>query len=55
MAQRIVDVFEAIHIHEEDSQVPVVPCGKGQRAGQSLGQQRAIREIGQGIMVREMR
>ena len=51
--ERIVDLFEAVEIQAQHGHRPLV-AGAGERLLQTLGQQYAIGQIGQRIMVRHV-
>ena len=51
MAEQIVDVLEAIEVEEQHGHVVAVAFGGDQRLIESILQQRAVRQPGQGIVV----
>ena len=55
MTERIVDVFEIIHIHVEQCYLLALPAGYFNRPGQPVSKQQTIWQSGQKVVLRQMR
>src|SRR5471032_1184365 len=51
MAQVVVDVLEAVQVHEQHGQLVLVGLGQGDALRQLLEEQRAVRQAGQHVVV----
>ena len=49
--ERVVDVFEMIEIEKKQCDLLVMALGQTDRLGQALGQQRAVRQVGEKIVL----
>ena len=54
VAERIVDVLEAVQVEEQHRDAAFLAARAHDRARQALGQQRAVRQAGQRVVVRQV-
>ncbi len=53
--ERVIDVFEPIEVYEQHGQAGVAAPGRRNRLGQPVVQQRSVRQVGEHVVLRQMR